>query len=187
MESANTILNNIWDAMDAKGAPVQAAAGENHMGEVGGRTTTITVTPELTVHATYAANDYVGRSGVPLVFDGAVRVAGGTGIIQSAELIDAALQSVACELWLFDTTFTPPADSAAWTITDAEARTLIGVIPFSTYYASAANSVAVAGGMGIAFKAATGKTSIYGALVTRGAPAYTAVNDVTLRLNILCD
>jgi hypothetical protein len=115
------------------------------------------------------------------------RVNAGTGIIVSAELIDFAVQSVAGELWLFDTTFSPPADSAAWDITDAVSLTLIGVIPFSTYYASASNSVSMGNvGQGIPFKCGAGVTTIFGAFVTRGAPAY-ASGDISFRLGVVQD
>ena len=161
-------------------------AGEYHIGAVGGNTTTITVTPTLTVHATYAANDYVGESGTAMAFANAARVNTGSGVILGAVLVDYALQSVACELWLFDASVTPPNDSAAWTISDADALKCIGVILFSVYYASALNSVSPGQfpNGNIPFKS-TG-TSLWGALVTRGAPAY-ASGDVSVRLVIAQD
>lgn len=173
--------NNIGD-VDV----LSVAAGETHIGALGGNTALITVTPTLTVHAGYVANDFVGTSATPMDFATAARINGGTGVIQSAMLIDYALQSVACELWLFDASVTPPNDSAAWTISDADALKCIGVIPFSTYYASALNSVAQAQNVGIAFKAGAADQSIFGCLVTRGAPAY-ADGDVSIRLVILQD
>jgi len=155
-------------------------------GLVGGYTSEIDVTPTLTVHATYVTGDYVGTSGTAMVFAGSSRLNGGTGTVLSAVLIDYAVQSVACELWLFDTAVTPPADSAAWSITDADCARCVGVIPFSTYYASAANSVSFSQGVGIGFKTLAASTSIYGCLVTRGSPAY-ASGDLTVRLTIYQD
>ena len=142
----------------------------------------ITVSPVLTVAATYVANDYVGTSTDPMDFEGVVDKNGASGFILGATLIDYALQSVAGELWLFDTTVVPPADSAAWTITDAESATLIGVIPFSTYYASAANSVSNGTPANpLPFKCGSAVNDIYGCFVTRGAPAYASL-DLTFRL-----
>jgi len=160
-------------------------ASELHIGEVGGKLATVQVTPALPTAGAYIAGDYVGANGVAAVFTDAVRLSGGTGLIVSAELIDFALQSKTCELWLFDTAVTPPADNAAWTLSDAHAATLIGIINFDTYYASAANSVSMASNLGIGFKA-VGSANIYGCIVTRGAPTY-ATGDVTIRLNILQD
>ena len=159
-------------------------ASEEHIGQVGGEGITITVSPVLTVAGAYIAGDFVGTSATALIFANAARVAGGSGVIESAVLIDYALQSVACELWLFDTNVAPPADNAAWTISDAHAATCIGVIPFSTYYASALNSVSTAEGLNIAFSAVA--TTIWGCLVTRGAPTYASL-DLTVRLAIMQD
>ena len=159
-------------------------ASETHIGQVGGEGTTVTVAPTLTVAGAYVANDFVGTSATALIFANAVRVAGGSGVIESAVLIDAALQSAACELWLFDTNVTPPADNAAWTISDGDAATCIGVISFSSYYASALNSVSSQKGLGIAFEAVA--TTIWGALVTRGTPTYASGN-LTIRLQIMLD
>jgi len=159
------------------------AAGENHLGMVGGNATVVTVTPTLTVHATYAAGDYVGESATPMTFAACARVNGGTGKITGAVLIDYALQSVPCELWLFDQTVTPPNDSAAWSISDADALKCCGVIPFTVYYASALNSVSPASNLSIPFKIGSAAVALFGCLVTRGAPAY-ASGDVSVRLFI---
>lgn len=154
---------------------------------VGGLSKSIRATPTLTVHATYAANDYVGTSGTAMVFADAARIVNGKGWVVGAHLTDYALQSVACELWLFDTAITPPDDSAAWTLSDAHMARRICVIPFSTYYASALNS----GADGVPaspalFQTLAASKDIYGCLVTRGAPAY-ASGDLTVVLDIIQD
>lgn len=162
------------------------AAGENHLGAVGGNTVEVDSTPTLTVHASYASGDYVGTSATCITFANCARVNAGTGVIIGATLIDYAAQSVAAELWLFDASVTPPNDSAAWTISDADALKCIGVIPFSSYYASALNSVCngtIPNGA-IPYKS-TG-TALYGCIVTRGAPTY-ASGDVSIRLYVAQD
>jgi hypothetical protein len=179
---SNTMANSVPVVL-----PTNMAAG-TYIGDV--RATdlkvVITVTPTLTVHATYVSGDYVGTSASAMDFTTAARVDGGSGTIQSATLIDYAANTVACELWLFDNTVTPPADSAAWSISDADALKCIGVIPFSTYYASALNSVSQANNVGIAFKAQPADRSLFGCLVTRGAPTY-ASGDISIRLTIVQD
>lgn len=160
---------------------------QTYLPEMGGKTDVISSGAiTLTVHANYASGDFVGTSATPITFAKVALHDGGSGTIMSAVLTDYAVQSVAMELWLFDTTITPPADSAAWTITDAEAATCIGVIPFSTYYASAANSVSYVANVGLPFKCGASADDIYGALVTRGAPSY-ASGDLTVRLFIFQD
>jgi hypothetical protein len=179
---ADTTLNvEISDTLN-----VANVAGEAHIGEIGGSTICIDVSPILTVHANYVANDYVGTSALPITFSGSSRVNGGTGMVVGGVLIDNALQSVAGELWLFDTAPTPPADSAAWTIVDEEADRCIGIIPFNTYYASALNSIAPVNNLTIAFQTLAASRSIYGCFVTRGAPSY-ASGDLVFRLHIIQD
>jgi hypothetical protein len=158
-------------------------AGEAHMGAVGGNTVVITVPVVMTTHASYVSGDFVGVDNTALIFANAARISTGTGTIISAVLIDYAAQSVACELWLFDTAPAGlPVDSAAFTLTDASV--CIGVIPFTTYYANALNSVCPVGNVGLGFKSSG--TSLWGAVVTRGAPTY-ASSDLNIRLTILQD
>ncbi len=161
-------------------------AGSAVIGNVGGITKSIQAQPVLTVAGAYSINDYVGTSATAIIFANAARVVGGGGIIQRAILVDYALQSGAMELWLFDTAVTPPADNAAWTISDAHAATCIGVIPFSIYHASALNSVSPAPNLGMAFNCAAADTAIYGCLVTRYAGTWASL-DLVPRLVILQD
>jgi len=161
-------------------------AGEAHIGAVGGNTVEVNVTPTLTTHANYVSGDYVGTDATPMTFAACARVVGGTGTVIGAVLVDYATQGIAGELWLFDTLVTPPADSAAWTISDAHAARCVGVIPFSTYYASVLNAVSPASNLSIPFKALAGATALYGCFVTRGAPTY-ASGDLTFRLFIAQD
>ena len=145
-----------------------------------------TVTPTLTVHANYVSGDFVGTSSAAMQFTlaGDASNAAGGGYILGCMLIDRALASVAGELWLFDSAVTPPNDSAAWSISDADAATCVAVIPFSTYYASALNSVAFGVPDGNARFEVPASGILYGCFVTRGAPTY-ASGDLTFKLTIL--
>lgn len=159
---------------------------EAHLGQVGGHSAVVEKTPVLTVHATYVANDYVGTSGAPMTFANCARINGGTGVISRAMLIDSEAQQVAGELWLFDSTVTPPADSASWSISDADAKKCIGVIPINTFYASALNTVGIGDNFPIVFKCAANSKDLFGCFVTRGAPAYVD-GGLTIKLRILQD
>ncbi len=168
-------LRRLTTDLDALLTELKVKADPTETQTVGGTTVTIVVTPTLTVGATYVANDFVGTNNTAMTFAGAARIAAGSGMVVGATLIDYALASVAAELWLFSAA---PAglglDSAAFTITDADALLCIGVIPFASYYASALNSISngsIPNGC-LPYKLAAG-TSLFGALVTRGAPAYT--------------
>lgn len=146
----------------------------------------VSVTPTLTVHATYATGDFVGTSATVMTFANVARVAGGGGEIRTAILVDFAANTVAAELWLFDSAITPPADSAAWTMSDADAAHFIGLAAFSTYFSSALNSISQVTNAGIAFQCGSGLKDIYGVLVTRGTPTY-ASGDLTVRLVVSQD
>jgi len=161
-------------------------AGETHLGAVGGHTKVIAVTPVLTVHATYVSGDYVGTSSAAMEFAGCARVVGGSGTIMGANLLDFALQSLAMELWMFNAAPTPPNDSAPWSISDADLLKFLGVIAHNTYYASAANSASPVPNQNIAFVCGVASTSLWGCLVTRGAPAY-ASGDLTEQLMVSQD
>ena len=63
-------------------------ASELHIGQVGGEGITTTVTPTLSVAGRYAANDFVGTSATAMTFANAVRVSGGSGVIETAILVD---------------------------------------------------------------------------------------------------
>lgn len=155
-----------------------------HMMKDGNLIDTVAATPTLTVHAGYVANDYVGTSGVPMTFTNCARIEGGGGSILSVMVIDSALQKVSGELWLFDSDPTPPADSAAWTISDANALRLVGIVPVSTYYDSAANSIGQSAASDVAFRCASSSKDLYGCFVTRGAPTY-ADGDLTFVLRLV--
>jgi hypothetical protein len=147
-------------------------------------TKVIDVSVTMTAASSYVTGDFVGADGVALVFAPVSTVQSFSGTILSAVLVDAAVQSVACELWLFDSIPTPPADSAAWTVSDADAAHLIGVIPFSTYYASALNSFSFAQGIGLGYR--TTNNTLYGCIVTRGSPTYVS-GCLTVRLTVWQD
>jgi hypothetical protein len=181
LPSLATGTNNIGDVDIAS-----IAAGETHIGSAGGNTITITVTPTLSSTDAYVANDYIGSSSDAMTFTNAARVAGGSGVIQSAVMIDYATTDCVGELWMFDAEPTPPANSAAWSISDADSLKCIGVIEFNRYYDSALNSVSNAHNLGIAFTCAGGSRDLYGCFVTRGAPIYEN-GDISFRLTFLQD
>jgi hypothetical protein len=170
------------------GASATITSSENVIGKVGGNATVVSVAPVLTVAATYISGDYVGTSSAPMTFSSCARIAGGTGLVTSCMLIDYGLQSVVGELWLFDGSVTAPADSAPWSLSDADMAKCIGIIPFTTYYASALNSVSfgVPSSSPIGFKCGDSLRELYGCFVTRGAPTY-ATGNLTFRLNVLQD
>jgi len=114
-------------------------------------------------------------------------VTGGGGVIKDFVLIDDASQSAQMELWLFDRTFTAGADNAVWTPVEAELENLITVISSleGVWYAGGATATVMAAEVSRRYDVMG--TSLFGRLVTRGAPTYVATDDLSVHLNMLQD
>ena len=141
----------------------------------------------------YAAGDVVSNStSAPAImaFNGAAKERGAMGIINHAVLIDS--ESVATkpdlELWLLDTTITMDNDNAAFTPTDVELLTLVGVIPFPTgnfkVGTASGNSMCQADNLGLPFNASFSENTLYGVLVVRNA--YVPVSGETFTIRLKC-
>jgi hypothetical protein len=153
------------------------AAGEAHIGAIGGNSTLIDLIV-TSASAVYSSGDMVGTE---LTIAGAARVNGGTGKITGVTVIDLAAQSVAAEIWITDTAITEPADNAAWSRSDGDAAKIITVIPLSAWYTSALNSVSPNGNLSIPFKCTGATTSLFMCYVNRGAPTH-IVNGLLVRI-----
>lgn len=119
----------------------------------------------LATSATYAADDQVGTE---IVFAGMARANGLGGLITTCLLIDESRNYLGGELWLFDQSVTPAADSAAFSFSDADALHVVGVVPIPYGFWNGGNLVCQST-PGLAYKCASGSTSLYGYLVTRSA------------------
>lgn len=142
----------------------------------------------MSVAGAYTTGDFCGTSAAPISFPNCSASAGTGGYILGATLIDKAKQSIAGELWLFNTTVTPPTDNAAWTLTDSDMSNLVCVIPFSTYYASVDNSVSVAQSPSgpARFVCGAAVQTLFGCYVVRGSATYTT-GDLIVKLSIVQD
>jgi hypothetical protein len=145
----------------------------------------VTASP-VVVPAAYHTGDVIGGL---ITFAYAANEPGGYGTICSAELIDKAAQAVKLELALFMTTLpgTTLTDNAAFTPADADLLAKICSIKFETYdYDSYANNATASKGQLVyAYSLPTGVTSIYGVLVSRGAPTYASASDIQIALGFL--
>lgn len=140
----------------------------------------VSATPTLDT-LIYASGDCLHTTVIS--FAAAVRLSGGSGRVRKMVVIDNDLQSAALELWLFSATVTPAAANAPHSISDADAALCVGVIPSGAYYASALNSISVAS-VDLSINCAA--TTLFGILVTRGTPTYTAAG-LTVALSIAPD
>lgn len=175
------------------------AAGEAHIGEVGGRT--VKVNSSFTRPAdtnTYAAGDALADStSAPTVntVTNAARINAGSGVILNATLLDSANVAAAgsFEVWIFDTTWTPDNDNAVFTPTDAELATLVAIVPFNVSYVGDAtvgaggNRVYQSDPVNRGFVCGASSRNLFWALVLRNAFTPVSAEIFTLRLTILQD
>ncbi len=154
--------------------------------QVGGFTKIITLTPVISASPDYTSGDLVGTK---LSFLLVVRGSGNhTGLIQSVIITDLEKQSIETDVVFFDadpsnTTFT---DNAALDVNDTDLLTIAGVATVNDWAAFNDNSVGQALNLAIPFDLGVG-TTLYGALVTRGAPNHGGTSDLTVRVSILQD
>lgn len=176
----------------------QLAAGEAHIGSVGGHAKTIQASftrPNDTT--TYGGGDVVSNStSAPAVitFSGAARASGGSGVLLGASVVDSANQTLAgvFELWVFHTAPTPTNDNAAITFTDAELLNLVAIVPINTNYVGLAT--AGAGGNRVYDSdrvdksfVCVGSANLFGVLVVRNAYVPVAQEIFSINLYVLQD
>lgn len=171
---------------DAGGSiTVDAGAGENHVGEVGGNSTVITPTVTVTAGA-YSAGDVIGGR---ITLTNAMRITSGTGVWQ--DLFITTADGETPELWalLFDsTTASSISDNAAfaWGAGD-HAKCLAAVhIAAADWLTIGSDGVLHKQNLGIVV-AANGSQNLYAYLVAVGTPTFGATSDVVARFKFLRD
>lgn len=154
----------------------------------------VSATPTIDTSA-YASGELVGGK---LTFTPAVKQSTSTGYVVSVRMTDKAAQAIDFELILFaenpsNTTFT---DQAAFDLHDSDIAKVVAVVALdssSTNYAYADNSIHYVGNLVVPIRgldtSATpqGTKTIYGALISRGAPTFATTGDVTITLGIAQD
>lgn len=146
----------------------------------------IPLTPTISAAGIYAAGDAIGGK---LTFPDAVRVAGGQGTITKVVIVDDDNEKAPIDLVLFNQDFTPTADNAPFDPTDADMENCIGFIDVlgADYVAFNDNSVAMKSSgdrMPFDFDLADAVTSLFGQMVVRSSPTYTAVGDLTIKITV---
>ena len=159
-------------------------ASENLIGLVGSPDIAVTVTPTVDTSA-YASGD--------LLFDSAeianaVRVVGGTCLLESVTIVDKADQGVAFTLVLANAATDFGAANSAPDPDDTECATVIGWVPVATadYVDLGAAKVACIRNIGLLLKATAAATSLYVAGVNgTGTPTYGAASDLVITFGLL--
>lgn len=181
--SPNSVNAN-GQATMANSAPVTIASNQSAL-TTGGITVTKDVTLSLDT-AAYASGDVLADT---QQVDAALRVADGTGVLQSLMVIDEDDQKVTFTVYFLSANVSMGTENAAPSISDANAANILGFVEVSGAEYKDLGGVAVANikNIGIPLKAVSGTDDIYVAVVNgTGAPTYTA-SGVKLRLGILQD
>jgi hypothetical protein len=161
-------------------------AGEAHIGEVDRGKAYITVSPVTSGSGLYTTGQYIGTSGSTTEVAGVARIAGGKATLESSLLINSGATNGSLEVWMFDTAVVPPANKAAWGVSDADMAHLQAVVPFTTYYTSGSAGAAWGDKTTLGVKCATGSTSLYQYMVSRATASY-ETGDLSFRWSFIQD
>lgn len=158
--------------------------GTQHIGEVGGKTTLTAITFSLNT-SIYADGDVLADT---QVLTACLRVADGTGILQDVIFNDEDDTGQPFDVLILQANTSIGTENAAPSITDANARNIIGrfQVLSGDWYDLGGVKIASIKNIGIGVKAAAGTTNLYVALISRGAGTYTA-SGITAVFKILCD
>jgi hypothetical protein len=181
-----TPVHDVDSLLGAAAAAGALAAGENHLGSVGGNTASL-IKPLTVSTSAYSAGNCVGGL---ITLTGALRTGGPlTGLLQSVFVADKSNQKAALDLLFFTSipagTFT---DHAAFpTLTQADALLVRRRVSI------AASDYVTVGGSAFADISAIGKvisgaaTTLYLAIATTGTPTYANAADLQVTVGILQD
>lgn len=156
-----------------------------------GQVLTRIISSDLTVEAAaYATGDVVGEL---ITYTNACSSRSQFGEIRGVTVFDKAAQGVDLDLVLFSSNPTGSSftDNAAFDPVDADLAKITAVIPITTHKAFSDNGVSQAKSISYPFSCAVGSFpnsgTLYGVLVSRGAPTYAATSDVTVQVEFLND
>jgi hypothetical protein len=160
------------------------AAGENHLGEVGGNTILATFTLSLDTSA-YAAGDVLADT---QVINSVFRKNDGTGVLQSIKLVDKDDQGQALDLVFLNANNSLGTENSAPNISDANADAILGIIPVAAadFIDLGGCRVATITNIGLPLQAVSGAATLYIGAISRGTGTYSA-SGITGILGILRD
>lgn len=143
----------------------------------------VSQTPTISAGAIYAAKDVVGTL---LTFANAARFAGGSGRVVAVQVVDKDQERANMDLILFDASPTVASDNSPFDPTDAELSTCVGWIPLANgFYTDFTDNSVLHMDVDLSYVLAA--TSLYGVLVARSTPTYTATSDLVVTLTLAVD
>lgn len=145
----------------------------------------VDVTLSLDTSAAYASGDVLADT---QVVSNAMRIINGNGLLNSIVVIDEDDQNQALDLVFMSANVSLGTENSAPSITDANARNILGIVRVnaSDFVDLGGVDVATITGLTLGLQAASGTPDLYVAAITRGTPTHTAAG-LRLRLNIITD
>lgn len=149
----------------------------------------ITATPTVDTSAN-ASGDAVGGL---MTFSRACMSRNLRGELRGVTVFDQAVQGVDLDLVLFNAnpTATTVTTNVALDIADADLTKITAVVPLTTHKAFADNGVTQAKSISYPIQceagSGTANGTLYGVLVSRGAPTYSATTDITVLIEFFND
>lgn len=145
----------------------------------------VDVTLSLDTSAAYAAGDVLADT---QVVSNALRIINGNGLLNSVVVLDEDNQNQALDLVFLSSNVSIGTENSAVSVTDANARNILGIVRINSYDWISLGGVGVATitGLTLGLQAASGSPDLYLAAITRSAPTHTA-SGIRLRLNIITD
>lgn len=144
----------------------------------------ISVTPAVSTTPAYTAKDAVGAL---LTFANAARVSGGSLVLEAVQLHDKDQELKDYDLVLFDRSITAPTDNAVFNPSDTELGYVVAVVPILSGMYADLSTNAVAAVQNLAVPIVLNGTDLFGVLVARGTPQFTATTDIVVTVTITQD
>lgn len=188
LADARTTAGTMSNGFQLVGLPTDAAlpAGENHMGEVGGKTAIVSVTLSTDTSA-YGSGDLIADT---QQIDAFFRKTDGTGVINSINIIDEDAQGVALYVIFMSTSTSLGTENSTPNISDANLTAgFQGIVSVaaSDYVTVSGTKVATIKNIGLPVKAVSGTDDIYIAVLNgAGTPTFTA-SGLEMRIGVLLD
>lgn len=145
----------------------------------------VDVTLSLDISAAYASGDVLADT---QVVSNALRIINGNGLLNSVVVLDEDNQNQALDLVFLSSNVSIGTENSAVSVTDANARNILGIVRINSYDWISLGGVGVATitGLTLGLQAASGSPDLYLAAITRSTPTHTA-SGIRLRLNIITD
>lgn len=125
----------------------------------------------------YASGDAVGGL---LTFTNLSSSPDSSAFLQGVLIHDEDAEAANLELVLFSESFTPTADQAPFNPSDADLLNCLGSVLIDSWFAFAGNAMGVEKDLHMPIKLTGSSGSLFGQLVARSTPAYTATDDLSV-------